>query len=151
MRTVRDYHGGRGVTDEPMVERLERLEREATPGPWAISDYTTVTDESSWGVHINSDAGGPVACWSDKEWDFACYDDSIAADAALIVAMRNALPALLSQLREQRERADDLQDQRNYPCIHEQAYRRVESELLPAGHLGNHFEYFPVADERTTE
>ena len=38
--------------------------------------------------------------------DTADYHYPHDADAALIVAMRNDIPALLSQLREQRERAD---------------------------------------------
>jgi hypothetical protein len=59
------------MTDEPMIDKLERLEREATETPWE----------------------------HDGKSQLLCPPN----DATLIVAMRNALPALLSQLREQRE------------------------------------------------
>ena len=73
------------VTQEPIIDKLERLEREATPG--------------EWGVNVE----GP-ATWIDRADHAVTVGQTLRTpDAALIVAMRNALPALLSQLREQRE------------------------------------------------
>ena len=83
--------GRKLMTDEPIIDKLERLEREATEGPWGFCDTS-----DRRGHEGEFRAPGPlngfmlVGPWTNP------------ADAALIVAMRNALPALLSQLREQR-------------------------------------------------
>ena len=95
------------MTEEPMVDKLERLEREATGAPWNVQNTTACYDViqggdrttdsryiAMMGVDYDPNTGESIPPHAD-------------ADAALIVAMRNALPALLSQLREQRERADD--------------------------------------------
>ena len=79
------------VTDEPMVERLERLEREATPGPWKVEDY----GEDEWFMFAFG-AGPALISYNPK--DSAAFVRS-QADAELIALA----PALLSQLREQRE------------------------------------------------
>jgi len=76
------------VTDDPMVERLAELEAGTTPAPWATEHD---------GIY-HADRLRMVTPIGDSDQD--------RADAALIVAMRNDLPALLSQLREQRDRAD---------------------------------------------
>ena len=97
------------MTEEPMVDKLERLEREATGAPWNVQNTTACYDViqggdrttdsryiAMMGVDYDPNTGESIPPHAD-------------ADAALIVAMRNALPALLSQLREQRERADELE------------------------------------------
>ena len=89
--------------DEPIIDKLERLEREATPGPWKISDKTPVV--------VVIPGGGA----NGNDWQFDAgdrYPD--VHNASLIVASRNALPALLSQLREQRERAAEVEPLRRY-------------------------------------
>ena len=80
------------VTDEPMVERMEALEAVATCRPWEV--YETQGDE--YGIR-----GGPL-CSEGCCQDIIVYDGPSEADANFIVATRNALPTLLSQLREQR-------------------------------------------------
>ena len=88
---------------EPMIDKLERLEREATGAPWNVQNTTACYDViqggdrttdsryiAMMGVDYDPNTGESIPPHAD-------------ADAALIVAMRNALPALLSQLREQRE------------------------------------------------
>ena len=82
-----------------MVERLEALEAVATCRPWEVYE----TQGGEYGIR-----GGPL-CSEGCCQDIIVYDGPSEADASLIVAMRNALPALLFQLREQRERADELQ------------------------------------------
>ena len=89
------------MTDEPMIERLERLEAAATPGPWEVEPETE--DGSFLAVIADADAefGGYTICQSMED----------EPNAALIVAMRNALPSLLSELKEARGalgRADGL-------------------------------------------
>ena len=83
------------MSEEPMVERLEQLEAAATPGPWKISDKTPV-------VVVVPGAGA-----NGHDWQFDSGDRAgITHNAELIVTMRNDLPALLSQLREQRAVVD---------------------------------------------
>ena len=77
------------MTDEPMVERLERLEREATPGPWKVD--AEVPD-----LIIGLD--GWLLLWVSAEW--RCRERRTGCRHAY------HSPALLSQLREQRERAE---------------------------------------------
>lgn len=77
--------GGEAVTLD--LEELERLEREATPGPWRRdADYPQLV------AGMASVPGGVPY--------FA------PADAALIVAARNQLPALLAELRALRAVAE---------------------------------------------
>lgn len=67
------------------LDELERLEREATPGPWE-----TTADPLSGVPAFVKTPGELIAA-------------DAPADAALIVAARNALPALLVELRALRE------------------------------------------------
>lgn len=74
---------------ESVIERLRRLEKEATKGPWH-SGMACAPDEhpENWDKYsaIEQDSTGAILD------GFECVADS---DAALIVAMRNALPLLL--------------------------------------------------------
>ena len=89
------------MTQEPIIDKLERLEREATAAPWEQFDIDDDThDGPRWSVEAMIQGQRPLRPGATK-WQQS------AADAALIVAMRNALPALLSQLREQREQWSD--------------------------------------------
>ena len=72
--TRRLTEGGPGMTDP---DELRRLEKAATPGPWAVESDGVYNDTRSY----------MVVPLGDSEQD--------DADAALIAAMRNALPALL--------------------------------------------------------
>ena len=90
------------MTDEPMVERLERLEREATPGPWrweGLGDHGF--PQRVYGRNADPSDGTYPLVVMESYWGDA---DTPPPDTELIVAMRNAFPALLSQLREQEER-----------------------------------------------
>ena len=74
------------MTDEPMIEELERLEAAATKGPWQIDHEVEdlIIGPDGW---LLSGSGG----MGDAE------------NAALIVATRNYLPSLLSELEAARE------------------------------------------------
>ena len=106
--------GGEPVTKEPIINKLERLEREATPGPEPLSELAVLEAAATpepWVVLNETEDGAFLAVCHiepDDPWDVCCTIEH-PPDAALIVAMRNALPSLISQLREQRERADELE------------------------------------------
>lgn len=82
------------ITDEELAE-LERLEKEATRGPWEDEPLT----------------GGGAWIWGSKEARDAetlnvsgyVAETRIYADVALICAARNALPALIAELRAARK------------------------------------------------
>lgn len=72
------------------IAELRRLEAEATPGPWSVDRHFVVgprldTDDQSHGM-INGVAD--------------IYGPNRSKDAALIVAMRNALPEMLDRKEE---------------------------------------------------
>ena len=74
------------------LDELERLEREATPGPWVAwrSEIFPGSDAKAY------DEDSIVCCEG---------QEGVArhANAALIVAARNALPELIRELKELRE------------------------------------------------
>ena len=79
------------------IEDLRKLEAKATPGPWAFGPYG---DENKYGVGVVMDENDEPIVGLD-ETDDGIVVESVApevdgyANAALIAAMRNALPALL--------------------------------------------------------
>ena len=81
------------------LEELERLLAEATPGPWTVSECD---DLHAAGIHA-----------AEEKYPFGTT--SANEEARLIVAAVNALPALISEIRElraDRERLDWLEDVR---------------------------------------
>lgn len=79
------------------IERLEQLDRDATPGPWSSDHRGICGNESGYDDVI---VGGPVECMS------YCYGgtstlegDRFEADKALIVALRGCVPEILAILR----------------------------------------------------
>lgn len=86
------------------LDELERLERAATQWPWAGGNaFDIFTDDDAArrgepGTHIaHTDPS------DDKEFDKG------RADRDLIVALRNAAPALFAELRTLRARVDELE------------------------------------------
>ena len=84
-----------------LIEELKRLHAEATPGPWVSRDGVTnifgpqrrmVALASAYGTNVNEDR---------------CAAEN-AANAALILALRNALPAIITLLEAGQACADDL-------------------------------------------
>jgi hypothetical protein len=70
-----------------LADELERLAGEATPGPWRVGLWGN-------GEHVP----GLEHIFLDSIE--STIQDVLAEDAALIVALRNALPTILSALRE---------------------------------------------------
>lgn len=90
------------------LDKLERLEREATPWPWAGGNaFDIFTDDDAArrgepGTHIaHTDPS------ADKEFDKG------RADRDLIVALRNAAPALIAELRTLRARVAGAEAERD--------------------------------------
>ena len=84
-----------------LIEELKRLHAEATPGPWVSRDGVTnifgpqrrmVALASAYSTNVNEDR---------------CAAEN-AANAALILALRNALPAIITLLEAGQALADDL-------------------------------------------
>ena len=79
------------ITEEQLAE-LERLEREATPGPWELKDgmltFPPATDQDV------ARMSGASCC----EW--------IGATMPILVAARNALPQLIAEVRRLRAVVD---------------------------------------------
>ncbi len=85
------------IAEEQLAE-LERLEREATPGPWgceADGDYEEIAE--LFGQAVRGDGKSSTVILSQ------CCP---LPDAALIVAARNALPDLLAEVRRLRAIVD---------------------------------------------
>lgn len=86
----------------PLIERLRELSERATPGDWAVDPDDR--PGMAWNNHIVQAADPNFAIC------FMTHDGTPAnrrgqANARLICELRNALPALLSAMQEERERA----------------------------------------------
>jgi len=76
------------------IEKLKELEAKATPGPWSIHlvDDTTIISPARE-VATTCDSAQ-----TEREDGYNIEYEQMEVDAAFIVAMRNALPALLASL-----------------------------------------------------
>ncbi len=86
-----------------LAEQIKALAEKATAGPWEAStclDY--------WVSEAGSDGDeGLIAHCGDIDWpDYAEKQPEWAANAALIVALRNNLPSIIAALEAQAWRAD---------------------------------------------
>lgn len=139
--------------DAEQIATLERLEREATAGPWETADKYDQTivrpgftrkgdgtpkrkrDRDSRVVSIeNSAACGDPECCTDH-WTLNLSPQ----DAALIVAMRNALPDLLAAAKEHaavrawcKKWRDQPGTERHYPSLDPWAHAARELETIIA-------------------
>jgi hypothetical protein len=80
------------------IEELERLEREATRGPWRMNTTEMPHGYDNWTYSVQAPDGEEVL--GDGGYDYEGY--SVVAsllDASLIVALRNSAPAILTALR----------------------------------------------------
>ena len=93
------------------LDAVERAERAMTPGPWAAKIYTThvagTSQETQWHEAI---AGGPSSGTVVCETEWSVFEDESAIGAANIrgiVALRNAAPALIAEVRALRAAAEE--------------------------------------------
>ena len=93
------------------LDELERLEREATPGPWK-ADTEDVGDCVVWAPEIK-DGDGDSSFVSNigrsRIGAVGVAFDHEADDCRLIAATRNALPDLLAELRTLRARVAEME------------------------------------------
>jgi hypothetical protein len=94
------------------LDAVERAERAMTPGPWAAKIYTThvagTSQETQWHEAI---AGGPSSGTVVCETEWSVFEDESAIGAANIrgiVALRNAAPALIAEVRALRAEVERL-------------------------------------------
>ena len=87
------------ATDE-LIETLERLEKEATPGPW----WAKRIDYEEYGIdvsfEINAPRKSPVFQTIMVERHEVASVRADWANCELVTALRNHLPALISALKE---------------------------------------------------
>lgn len=105
------------------IEELKALEIEATPGPWTMR-----AGKKYEGIVY-------VPFKPDPDDDWLMYIDSIRAnhaeDAALIVAMRNALPELLRELEQLAKRVETaFREARKQARIDEEVLRNSFKEKI---------------------
>lgn len=103
------------MSGEVDLDELERLEKAATPGPWLEHDGNVCVDSEPTVTRYPSGATltsypGPVAVLSGtpigyENSSLSCSDE----DRRLVIAARNALPALIAELRELRYRIASLE------------------------------------------
>lgn len=93
------------MTDKPDLEGLEKLLTAATPGPWRIADM--------WGYASETIAAGHAAQYvavAEMGNDGEPRHGRERDDAALIVAAVNALPTLLSTIRDLEARVEAMRE-----------------------------------------
>lgn len=83
------------TTEKPIdLDALEALEKAATEGPWEVrADHTEPRLNTIW------TSEGQIGTLIAR----TCFAPASVQNAELIAATRNALPALLAELRESRE------------------------------------------------
>lgn len=88
------------------LDELERLEREATPGPWRwADDYKTTRGETTYTL-AGYQGMGVLPC-------DGIFNAPLDCDEVFIVALRNAAPALFAELRAARKRIAELEKRTN--------------------------------------
>lgn len=92
------------------LDELERLERQATPGPWDLWDL----EERGAGYNILAErvidfGGGLEAVHSLSLCRITEMDRDGKANLDLLLSLRNAAPALFAELRTLRARVDELE------------------------------------------
>ena len=127
--------------DKKMIEEAERLDVEATPGPWAADFEEGARGAVCHGINSTSAVLG-CRRWSGEEiitTDSGCYGPR-EGDARLIVGARTILPRLAARLRAVLEELNDAKNERdamvetNAANVHtseaaQEAYFAIKDEL----------------------
>ena len=110
------------------LDELVRLSREATPGDWLL-----VTDSAdsgkNWTIFFAGDDAGPAEITSDH-----LHMDEVAPgvdDARFIVALRNAAPALLTEITEGRALRQRIREEISEKLDYEPAKVKVLQTVRP--------------------
>lgn len=86
------------------LDKLERLEREATPGPWHWK-HNDIVQRDEAGKFVADVAG----MYRDDD-GYPSWGADNAANTELIVVLRNAAPAMIAELRAARKRIAELEE-----------------------------------------
>jgi len=78
------------------LDQLERLLSEATPGPWELKEKTY----GKRGTYLIVADSKQNELATDEPWEHSMFDPK---DTRLLVALRNAAPALIARVRELEE------------------------------------------------
>ena len=111
------------------LEELEKLAKDATPGPWRIDAennpaHFIMTNEDIPMHRLIAISESPIAtCDLSRRWTESC------ANAAYIVAACNAVPELIARIRELEERAQKAEDRLGDCRLMQTAYMRTISDL----------------------
>lgn len=90
------------------IEALRALERKATPGEWVSSDDFDLGDGIGVSVAKTGELVVRVYGSASSSRGWSRTKTKAKADAAFIVAARNAIPRLLATIDAQRAEIDDL-------------------------------------------
>ena len=85
-----------------LIEELERLRDEATPGPWEAHQGIDDAAPSVWDItsrHNHTDYGETPKGWFLATVHEVVSEESARNDAALIVALRNNLDTIIAALK----------------------------------------------------
>lgn len=96
------------------LDKLERLEREATPGPWNLKGRITGC-YNIFATGIIDFSGGLEAVPGLSICRISELSRDGESDLDLLIALRNAAPALIAELRAARKRLAELES----PAIEE--------------------------------
>ena len=140
------------------IDELERLLAAATPGEW-VSEFDPMDDgDHATAVCLPGKAGaiGTFLAYCQHNWNEADYSErriswkEATANAALIVAARNSLPAILTEIRELRAENARLKSEVVSFCGPWAAQYARETDLEP-GHLHpTHYDILEKAGARMT-
>lgn len=92
--------------DETLADELERLAEKATPANWRTNTLTSIGQD--WPIGVVMDCGdkdhvGKLLVTTDGVRASGLNGSDAETDAALIVALRNNLPAIIEALRAQED------------------------------------------------
>lgn len=125
------------------LERLERLEKAATPGPWNTTRY-------SGGISFS----GPLRLYSGTNEEFGEPDPirfENEANIYLIAAARNALPELIAEIRRLRAESQRLEFLMQFFGVEDVGDESVcPGVVVDTDAVGDAFNCGALVDERVT-
>lgn len=122
------------------IDEIERLLAAATPGEWKTEYDPIGDDDHATAICLPRKVGGfgTFLASCQHNWNDAAYDErriswkEATANAALIVAARNSLPAMITELRELRAENARLKE---ITATNKQAWdNALELGLIPERH-----------------
>lgn len=91
-----------------LIAKIDALEQKATPGPWFVYADKLRPQFSTKIIEIQESLGAPIVAWPGFDGTKQPYKEKLV-DAELMVALRNAWPALKAALRSLSPAVPELQ------------------------------------------